>query len=96
MKKLRKNTSKNLDKIRARRTRELFKIDWRDPTRYDIVLNTSRTSVETAAQPDRRGFSTRGIPADCRVSASYEGSDNHGPGGGYAHSIPSGNFEPRS
>ena len=39
-----------LDKIRARRTRELFKIDWRDPTRYDIVLNTSRTSVETAAR----------------------------------------------
>ena len=40
----------NLDKIRARRTRELFKIDWRDPTRYDIVLSTSRTSVETAAR----------------------------------------------
>jgi cytidylate kinase len=40
----------NLDKIRTRRTRELFKIDWRDPTRYDIVLSTSRTSVETAAR----------------------------------------------
>lgn len=39
-----------LDKIRARRTRELFKTDWRDPTRFDIVLNTSRTSVETAAR----------------------------------------------
>ena len=39
-----------LDKIRARRTRELFKIDWRDPTRYDLVLNTAKTTVETAAQ----------------------------------------------
>jgi len=39
-----------LGKIRARRTRELFKIDWRDPTRYDLVLNTAKTTVETAAQ----------------------------------------------
>jgi cytidylate kinase len=40
----------DLDKIRARRTRELFKIDWRDPTRYDLVLNTAKTTVETAAR----------------------------------------------
>jgi hypothetical protein len=40
----------DLDQIRSRRIRELFKIDWRDPTRYDILLNTARTSVETAAQ----------------------------------------------
>jgi cytidylate kinase len=39
-----------LDRIRARRIRELFKIDWRDPTRYDMVLNTAKTSVETAAR----------------------------------------------
>lgn len=39
-----------LDRIRARRIRELFKIDWRDPTRYDMVLNISRTTVETAAR----------------------------------------------
>ena len=39
-----------LDRIRARRIRELFKIDWRDPTRYDLVLNTAKTTVETAAQ----------------------------------------------
>ena len=39
-----------LDNIRARRTRELFKIDWRDPTRYDFVLNTAKTTVETAAR----------------------------------------------
>jgi cytidylate kinase len=40
----------DLDRIRARRTWELFKIDWRDPTRYDLVLNTAKTTVETAAQ----------------------------------------------
>jgi Cytidylate kinase-like family len=38
------------DTIRARLLRELFKIDWRDPTRYDLVLNTARTTVETAAR----------------------------------------------
>jgi cytidylate kinase len=40
----------DLDKIRRRRLKELFKIDWRDPTRYDLVLNTERMSVETAAR----------------------------------------------
>ena len=40
-----------LDNIRrAGGTRELFKIDWRDPTRYDLVLNTAKTTVETAAR----------------------------------------------
>ena len=39
-----------LDRIRTRRMRELFKIDWRDPTRYDLVLNTAKITVETAAQ----------------------------------------------
>jgi cytidylate kinase len=39
-----------LDRIRARRIKELFKINWRDPTRYDIVLSTARTTVETAAR----------------------------------------------
>jgi cytidylate kinase len=38
-----------LDRIRARRLKELFDIDWRDPARYDFVINTSRISVETAA-----------------------------------------------
>jgi cytidylate kinase len=37
------------DAIHARRIRELFKINWRDPSRYDLVLNISRTTVETAA-----------------------------------------------
>jgi cytidylate kinase len=40
----------DLDRIRARRLKELFNIDWRDPTRYDFVLNTARMSVETAAR----------------------------------------------
>jgi cytidylate kinase len=39
-----------LDRIRSRRLKELFNIDWRDPTRYDFVLNTARLSVETAAR----------------------------------------------
>lgn len=39
-----------LDRIRARRIRELFKSDWRDPTRYDIMLHTAKTTVETAAR----------------------------------------------
>jgi cytidylate kinase len=39
-----------LDRIRGRRLKELFHIDWRDPTRYDFVLNTSRITVETAAK----------------------------------------------
>jgi cytidylate kinase len=39
-----------LDRIRARRLKELFNIDWRDPARYDFVLNTARMSVETAAR----------------------------------------------
>jgi len=38
------------DKIRARRLKELFRIDWRDPSRYDFVLNTAKMSVETAAR----------------------------------------------
>ncbi len=39
-----------LDRIRARRIKELFKVDWRDLTRYDIVLHTAKTTVETAAR----------------------------------------------
>jgi cytidylate kinase len=39
-----------LDRIRARRLKELFNIDWRDPTRYDFVINTSKISVDTAAR----------------------------------------------
>jgi cytidylate kinase len=38
------------DRIRAQRLKELFNIDWRDPTRYDFVINTSKISVDTAAR----------------------------------------------
>jgi cytidylate kinase len=37
------------DRIRARRIMELFKVDWRDPTQYDLVISTAKTTVETAA-----------------------------------------------
>jgi cytidylate kinase len=39
-----------LDRVRARRIRELFKIDSRDLSKYDIVINTAKTTVETATQ----------------------------------------------
>ena len=37
-------------KFCSRRIKELFNIDWRDPTLYDLVVNTARMSVETAAR----------------------------------------------
>ncbi|MBI4525503.1 MAG: cytidylate kinase family protein [Deltaproteobacteria bacterium] len=40
---------KDLDKIRTRRLKALFGVDWRDPGRYDLVLNLSRMTIETAA-----------------------------------------------
>lgn len=40
----------DVDRNRARRLKDLFDIDWRDPRRYDLVLNTSRMSVATAAR----------------------------------------------
>ncbi len=39
----------DLDRIRARRLKAIFGVDWRDPSRYDLVLNISHMSVETAA-----------------------------------------------
>jgi len=38
------------DRIRASHIRELFKIDWCDPTRYDMVISTAKTTVDTAAR----------------------------------------------
>lgn len=38
-----------VDKARTRRLQAVFGADWRDPTRYDIVLNIARMSLETAA-----------------------------------------------
>lgn len=38
-----------VDKARSRRLQALFGGDWRDPTRYDIVVNVSQMSLESAA-----------------------------------------------
>lgn len=40
---------RDLDRVRGRRLRALFNIDWQDPTNYDLVLNTSRAAPEMAA-----------------------------------------------
>ena len=40
---------KELDRVRTRRLRAIFNADWQDPSRYDLVLNISRMSLETAA-----------------------------------------------
>jgi len=37
-----------VDKARRRRLHALFGADWCDPTRYDLVVNTARISLETA------------------------------------------------
>jgi len=40
---------KELDRVRSRRLRSLFNIDWQDPLLYDLVINTTRVSNDTAA-----------------------------------------------
>jgi cytidylate kinase len=44
-----RNFLKQLDRIRTHRLKATFGVDWRDPTRYDLVLNISRMNLETAA-----------------------------------------------
>jgi cytidylate kinase len=39
---------KDLDRVRGRRLRALFNIDWQDPTGYDLILNTSRITLDMA------------------------------------------------
>jgi cytidylate kinase len=41
---------KDLDRVRSRRLRSLFNIDWQDPVGYDLVLNTTRISPDMAVQ----------------------------------------------
>lgn len=41
---------KDLDRVRNRRLRSLFNVDWLDPLGYDLVINTTRISVDTAAE----------------------------------------------
>jgi hypothetical protein len=40
---------KELDRVRSRRLRSLFNIDWHDPLLYDLVINTTRLDTNTAA-----------------------------------------------
>src|SRR5438128_8569842 len=40
---------KELDRVRGRRLRALFNIDWQDPIGYDLVINTLCITPETAA-----------------------------------------------
>ncbi len=39
----------HVDKNRTRRLQAVFGADWRDPLRYDLVLNIGRMTLETAA-----------------------------------------------
>ncbi|MBM4260816.1 MAG: BON domain-containing protein [Deltaproteobacteria bacterium] len=39
---------KDLDRVRSRRLRSLFSVDWLDPQGYDLVINTTRVSVDMA------------------------------------------------
>lgn len=39
----------HVDKARTRRLQAVFGADWRDPLRYDLVLNIGRMTIETAA-----------------------------------------------
>jgi osmotically-inducible protein OsmY len=38
-----------LDRVRSRRLRSLFSIEWQDPLLYDLVINTARVDNDTAA-----------------------------------------------
>ena len=38
-----------VDKARTRRLHAIFGADWRDPSKYDLVLNLAQMSLETAA-----------------------------------------------
>ena len=38
-----------VDRARTRRLQTIFGTDWRDPSRYDLVLNIAQMSLETAA-----------------------------------------------
>ena len=71
-----------LDRIRARRLKELFKIDWRDPTRYDFVLNTARMSVETAARFIAEVSQRQEYRPTAGVFGSDQGSNHQCAGGG--------------
>ncbi len=39
-----------IDKARSRRLKSMFGTDWRDPSRYDLVLNLGRMNLKSATQ----------------------------------------------
>jgi cytidylate kinase len=41
---------RELDRVRGRRLRALFNTDWQDPVGYDLVINSSRISTDSAAR----------------------------------------------
>jgi len=41
---------KELDRVRTRRLRAVFNADWLDPVGYDLVLNSSRISADSAVR----------------------------------------------
>lgn len=41
---------RDLDRVRSRRLRAVFNVDWQDPAGYDLVVNTSHMASETAAR----------------------------------------------
>jgi len=41
---------KDLDRVRGRRLRALFNVDWLDPVGYDLVLSSARIGPQSAAQ----------------------------------------------
>jgi cytidylate kinase len=40
---------RELDRVRSRRLRSLFNIEWQDPLLYDLVINTARLDTDTVA-----------------------------------------------
>ncbi len=44
-----KHFIRELDRVRGRRLRALFNVEWQDPGGYDLILNSSRISAQSAA-----------------------------------------------
>ena len=53
-----------VDKARTRRLQGMFGTDWRDASRYDLVVNLGYMSVSTAKQIDRRSGPRAGLSND--------------------------------
>jgi len=75
----------DMDRTTDRRFKAIFGVGWRDPSRYDCVLNTSKFSVETTArltqqiecQPTRQSEQTfHDFLLEGRIRAALLTSDN--------------------